>query len=143
MARTNATPNASPNFSGPPRMGVAVVSTANTNRDGTGTIATLLASVAAATDTTGGTRVDFVDIKATVTTTAGMIRLYVSTDTGTSWRMIREIPVSAITVGANTAAFETQIALGRDLPAGVANLLGASTHNAEAFHVVAFGGDYS
>ena len=142
MARSNTSPNSAPNFTGQPRMGSVTVSTANTNRDGTGTIATLLASVAAAGDTTGGTRVDFVDIKATVSTTAGMIRLYVSTDTGSTWRMIREIPVTAITVAASTAAFETQIALNRDLPAGTANLLGASTHNAEAFHVTAWGGDY-
>lgn len=142
MARSNTSPNASPNFTGAPRMGAVTISTANTNRDGTGTIATVLASVAAATDTTGGTRIDFVDIKATGTTTAGMVRLYVSTDTGTTWRLIREIPVSAITPGASTAAFETQIALGRDLPAGVANLLGASTHAAESFVVAAWGGDY-
>jgi hypothetical protein len=143
MPRSNTTPNASPNFSGPPRMGVASISAANTNRDGTGTIVTVLASVAGGADVSGGTRIDFVDIKATGTTTAGMIRLYVSTDTGASWKLIREIVVNAITPSASLAAFETQLELSRDLPAGTANLLGASTHNAEAFNVTAWGGDYT
>lgn len=124
-------------------MGVAVVSTANTARDGTGTIATLLASAAAAADVTGGTRIDFVDIKATATTTAGMIRLFVSTDTGASWRLIREIAVTAITVSASVAAFESLVSINRDLPAGAAFLLGASTHNAEVFHVTGWGSDYT
>lgn len=39
----------SPTFTSAPRIGVAAVSTANTNRDGTGTIATIITGVAAGT----------------------------------------------------------------------------------------------
>lgn len=48
-----------PSFTATPRIGVAAVSTANTNRDGTGTIATVL------TAATGGTKVFEIALQAT------------------------------------------------------------------------------
>lgn len=74
------------------------VTTANANKDGTtGAYATLVTGAA------NGTKVNQVDITALVTTTAGMIRFFVYD--GTNYRMIKEIPVTAITVSASVAGF--------------------------------------
>jgi hypothetical protein len=126
--------SSSPQFTTTPKVGIGALSVANTNRDGTGTIATIFSAGAS------GSRVDKAVIKATGTTTAGMVRLFVHN--GTSASLLTEIPVSAITVGANTPGFETVVDFlgGLVLPTGYS--LRASTHNAEAFNVTAFGGDF-
>ena len=54
------------------RNGAAQVSTANTNRDGTGTLALVLQAGAT------GARVDGIAVQATGTTTAGMLRFYLT-----------------------------------------------------------------
>ena len=119
-----------PAYAATPRsLDVAQVSAANTNRDGTGTIVTVCAGVAA------GTRVSSVTAKAAVTTTAGMVRLYLSTDTGTTWRLYREIPVSAITASASVATFYSRLDFEDLVLTGTSDLLGASTHNAEAINI--------
>jgi len=128
--------NTSPIFTLTPVIGMAAISTANTNRDGTGTIVTVLAGG------TDGTRIHRITIKAIVTTTAGMIRLYI--DNGTSIILWREILVTAITASGTVAAFEEEILLDGEealiLPATYE--LQASTNNAEAFNVIAEGGNY-
>jgi hypothetical protein len=93
--------NTSPIFALTPNLGSlagARISTANTNRDGTGTLGTVC------TGGTNGTRVSRVTVKGTVTTTAGMVRLFISD--GTNTRLWKEIPVAAITASASVAAFE-------------------------------------
>lgn len=57
-----------------PRSSVAQVSTANTNRDGTGTLSNIVMASAKAL---GGMRIDAINIQAVSTTTAGMVRLFV------------------------------------------------------------------
>lgn len=130
----------SPQFTGVPLYGAAVVSTANINRDGSGTLATILTMPAS------GGRIDRAVIKATGNTTAGMVRLFVHD--GTSARCITEILVPAVTASATVASFETVVdfstgpnsAFGLVLPAGCS--LRAATHMAEPFVVTAFGGAF-
>ena len=59
-----------PSYAATPRAAFAATSTANANRDGTGTLATLITGAAS------GTRVDDIKFQYTVTTTAGMIRIF-------------------------------------------------------------------
>lgn len=103
------------------------VATANTNRDGTGTVATILAGVAA------GRKIVRVVIKAIVNTTAGMIRFYIHD--GTNTRLIKEVAVNAITVGAAVPGFEYEYAPDDWFLVGTGYELRASTHNAETFNV--------
>lgn len=128
---------ASPIFTNTPRLAVGQVSAANTNRDGTGTIVTLLAGAAS------GTRINKITIKATVTTTAGMIRFYL--DDSTNIRLYREIAVTAITVSASVAGFEYEILFDDSdaliLPSTSWELQ-ASTHNAETFNITVEAADY-
>ncbi len=131
----------SPNFAATPKLGIAAVSTANTNRDGTGTLSTILTAGAS------GSRIDGIVIQATSTTTAGMVRLFLHD--GTTARLYDEVPVLAVTPGASTPAWSATLgnnaplSSGRYplmLPSGIS--LRASTHNAEAFSIHAIGGDF-
>ena len=127
------------NFASTPRVGVGQVTTANTNLDGTGTIATIFTAGAS------GSRIDAINLKAVATTTAGMIRLFVHD--GTNARLLTEVPVTALTPSGTLPAWEAQLntnsmsqVLPIILPAGYS--LRASTNNAETFNVIALGGDF-
>lgn len=128
--------NTTPIFTLTPHIGMVAIATANTNRDGTGTIGTVI------TGTTYGTRISRIQIKATVTTTAGTVRLFIHD--GAAYFLWREIIVTAITVGASTAAFEYTLELlgERALILPNAYSLRASTEKAENFNVTAEAGDY-
>jgi hypothetical protein len=128
--------NTAPIFTLTPQASCVGISTANTNRDGTGTIGTVLTAGAA------GTRIHRITIKATVTTTAGMVRLFIYT--GATYYLWMEVPVTAITPSATVAAFSYVLSLFGEsalvLPTGYS--LRASTEKAENFNVVAEGGDF-
>lgn len=125
-----------PNFSATPQAATAVISTANTNRDGTGTIATVLTAGAS------GSRIERVCVRATGTTTAGMVRLF--THDGTNARLLEEIPIAAQTPSGTAPAYGADLVFGDVrplfLPTGWS--LRASTNNAESFVVTAFGGSF-
>lgn len=124
-----------PSFVATPVIGLGTLSAANANRDGTGTIVTIL------TAGSSGTRIHKIVIKATVTTTAGMIRLFLHD--GTNYFLWKEISVSAITPSATVQAFESITQLfGEDaltIPSGYS--LRMSTEKAETFKVSAEGGN--
>lgn len=123
----------SPVFEAVPQISAVSIGTANTNRDGTGTVGTVITGVAA------GTEVRRIVIQAIGTTTAGMVRLF--TFDGTNYRALREVVVTAITVAAGTAAFRAEIALSDVILPNASWSIVASTHNGETFHVTAFGAD--
>lgn len=115
------------NYAATPRAAFGQVSVANTNRDGTGTIATIFSAGSS------GSRVDDITVTATGTTTAGMVRLFLHN--GSSACLWAEISVSAVTpsgtVQAFTASLSNQALI---LPNGWS--LRASTNNAETFNVI-------
>lgn len=117
-------------FTTTPGKAVFQVSAANTNRDGTGTIVTLIAGTAS------GRYVRKIRIKATGTTTAGMVAIYFFD--GTNIRLEREIAVTAITPSTSVTSFETEV-LFSDLDApiliGTSTNLQASTQKAETFNI--------
>lgn len=118
------------NYASIPRAAAAILSAANTSRDGTGTLVTVLAGG------TAGTRVDDIRISATGSTTDGMVRFYISLDNGVTNRLLFEVPVTAITPSGAIQAFQARLAdLAIVLP-DTSAMLRASTHNAETFHVV-------
>lgn len=130
--------NTTPIFGKATALAYVQVSTANTGRDGTGTAPQLIAGVA------DGTLVTKFRFKATVTTTAGMIRLFLSLDGGTTKRLWAELDVAAITVGANTKSDEEDYVPAEPLYlANTSAIVYASTHNAEAINVFADGFTYA
>lgn len=129
----------SPQFAATPRCAVAQVTTANTARDGTGTIATVL------TPGASGSRVDAIVLKAIGTTTAGMIRLFIHD--GTNARLVAEAVVTPVVPAANQPSWEATLNqntyaqfLPLVIPAG--SSLRASTEKTETFNVIAIGGDF-
>src|SRR4051812_11445995 len=110
---------AKPNFAVTPLLGETQITVANANRDGSGTITTLL--TVAGTGGSVGCRVDQIRAKAAVSTTAGMVRLYMRPNNGATWRLWHELPVTQTTVSAGAESWEEQI----DFPAGVPLPVGA------------------
>jgi hypothetical protein len=126
--------NTNPLFTLTPKISDAQISTANTNRNGTGTLGTVI------TGATNGTRINRVDIVATVTTSAGVIRLFI--DDGTNVRLFREILVTAITPSATVEVWRGEFVPTEPFILPSTYILKASTHNAETFNVIAHAGDY-
>jgi hypothetical protein len=124
-------------FTAQPIIDIAQVSTANTNRDGTGTIVTVATGPASSAGSGVGKRINRVIVHATGTTTAGVIRFFVSLDSGTTNRLILERLVPAITPSTSTVAFRSEIGelVGMILPGGGAAMIRASTNNAETFNI--------
>lgn len=121
----------SPVFAVTPIVGMAQVSAANTNRDGTtGTYVTLVTAGAS------GTRIAEIVTQGAVTTTAGMVRLFL-TD-GTTTRMFDEVSIAAATVSATVKGNRVSTTYNNlVIPSGWS--IKASTHNAEAINVWALG----
>ncbi len=117
--------------------GMATISTANSSLTGSGTLGTVL------TAASNGTLIKTVTIKAQVSTTEGMVRLFLSYFNGeiTTIKLLREVLVPAITKSASDAAFEVVIPLNYCLAAGWE--LKASTEKAEAFNVIAEGQNWA
>lgn len=119
------------------RRSSVAISTANTGRDGSGTIATVFTA-----DAVDGSMLDRIEITATGNTTAGVVRLFLHN--GSTYFLWKEILVGAITVSTTVAVFNRKIDC--SMPENACYLaagdsLRASTHNAEAFNVTAWGGD--
>jgi hypothetical protein len=123
-----------PNFTKTPRTERFVLSAANTNRDGTGTIVNGFDAAA-----TVGSRIERITVSAMATTTAGMIRFYIFDGTNTDLKL--EVPVSAVTASGTNPAFRYEVSnLGWILASGKS--LRGSTNNAETFKVIVEGGDF-
>ena len=111
--------------------GSGQLSVANTNRDGTGTLVDIF------TAGDNGSLIQRVEVIATGTTTAGVIRLFVYD--GTNNRLYDEILVTAITPSTTVEVFSANINPSPALPLKNTWKLKASTHNAETFNVLAIG----
>jgi hypothetical protein len=114
--------------------GVVQISSANSNLDGSGTV-----SGAIFVANTPGTLLRSVIIKATGTTTQGMVRLYVVG--GGNTFLIAEVEIPAMTPSATDPAFETYLELNYAMKSGYELI--ASTQNAETFNVIAEACDWS
>jgi len=123
---------ATPVFANTPVIGSAAISTANTNRDGTGTIGSVL------TGSANGTKINEIRIKATGTTTAGMVRLYIFN--GATNFLFLEQAIAAVTPSASVKTEEYTLTFD-SLVLPATYQLRASTHNAEGFNVLAIGAD--
>ena len=133
----------SANYAATPKNSGAQIATANTARDGTGTLGTVF------TAGTSGSRIDSISLQATGTTTAGMIRFFISIDAGTTKRLIGEFPVTAITAAATTPVWQAVSTsqnssfMQNGLVLQANAILYASTNNAETFNVTALNaGDF-
>lgn len=108
---------------------------ANTDRDGTGTLATILTAPAT------GSRIDAIVFNAPGTVTAGMIRLFLTI--GANTRLLDEIPVVATTPSASVPAWRVVYIPQVPLVLESAAVLKFSTEKNEIFNaVLSFAGDF-
>lgn len=134
------------------RQASVTISTANTNRDGTGTISIIWTAPAFVDATNpGGSRIERITIVGTGTVTAGMVRVFVSSDaaanTAANTFLYQEVPVTATTPSTTVQAFNASlqaVTYQNTFPImiGPGCTLRVSTANAESFVVTAMGGDY-
>lgn len=122
-----------PAFAVTPRIGVVNVATANANRDGTGTVATLI------TGATNGTRIAEIVVHAKVTTTAGMVRVFLHN--GTTFFLFDEVAIAAATVSASVKATRVRVTYDNLVLPSTSWSVRVSTHNAESMDVTALGAD--
>ena len=128
--------NTKPIFPKSPLIGVANLSTANTNRTVTG-VTGLTQLIPSSLE---GSRLDRVRIQATGNSSQGFIRLWWYSGTGNA-QLLREIPVTAATPSSTVGAFYVDVDFDSEtIPGGWE--LWVSTHNTENFNVAAFGGSY-
>ena len=108
-----------------------LTATANTNRDGT-----TGAYTAVATGTAAGKYIRRVVLCAAATTTAGVVRFFVSPDSGTTKRLVKEYLIPAITPSTTLEVYRAEIGelAGLVLPS-TTHILYCNTNNAETFNV--------
>lgn len=111
-------------------LGAVQISTANTNRDGTGTITTLV------TGGTNGTRVLIATVSAVTLVNDGMIRFFI-TPSGGSTYLWHEEPVWSVVPSASSPAFQIVVSFDTKLLfLGNGDTVGVSTEKAETFNVL-------
>lgn len=111
-------------------VGSVKISTANPNRDGTGTLGSVI------TGASNGTFIKTITIAAEASTTQGMVRLFI--DNGTKF-LFKEIAIPASTPTSTVPSFKVILSGRFYLASGVE--LKASTENAEVFAITADGLD--
>ncbi len=126
--------NTSPLFTLSPVVSVAQISTANTNRNGTGALSVVIVAG------TNGTLIEYIRVVAAGTVTNGVVRLYISG--GTSVFLWKEIIVTATTPSTTQEVFNAEFVPTKPLVLPAGHAIEASTHNAETFNVFAHAGDF-
>lgn len=123
-----------PAFAATPKLAFGQIGTANTNRDGTGTVVDIY------TAPSGGARLNRVLVTAPASSTAGIVRFFIYN--GTSSRLIAELSVSSATPSGTVKCFTSFVPelVGLLLPSGYK--LQAAPHNGETFNIHAELGEF-
>lgn len=116
----------------------AQVTTADTSRTAPTNAVEVTAGPNVSANAGVGKRINRVTVHAVGTTTAGMVRFFLSTDGGTNKRLICEKGVAAVTVSATLSAVRMEVPelSGLVLPGGTANKIYASTEKTETFNII-------
>lgn len=122
-----------PQFAATVRCSGVSIGTADTSRTAPTNVGTVF------TAGSSGSRIDEIDITAAGTSTANVVRLFIYT--GSTYYLLQEVLISAITPSASVASYTTALTFNSlVIPSGYS--IRATTNNAETYHVTAFGGDF-
>ena len=124
---------ASPVFAVTPRISAVTIATANTARDGSGAVGTVITGAAT------GTRIAEIVVKANGTTTAGNVRIFLHD--GTTFFFFDEIAISAATASGTVQTVRVLTTYANLILPSASWSIRASTNNAESMTVTAFGAD--
>jgi hypothetical protein len=125
----------SPSFVATGALAAVNVATANTATDGSGSITTLIQGG------TNGTRVLEIHAKCAATSAAGLINIFISLDSGSTWKLFDTITISAITVSATVGGYKNSALYDALVLAGSAVRIGVTTTITQSVNVIALGGD--
>jgi hypothetical protein len=126
---------ADPVFAVTPRVSSVNIATGNTARDGTGTLSTLI------TGSQSGTRIAEIVAQAKVTTTAGMVRIFLHDTPNTATHFFDEVSIAAATVSASVKGTRVSTLYTNLVLPNASWSVRVSTHNAESIDVTALGAD--
>lgn len=127
-------------YAATPKVGSALLTTADTSLTAPTTVGTVVTAGAS------GTRIDYIDIQGVATTAAGIINLFLFD--GTNYILWNQVPVIAVTSGTTAVAFQALLSSNSNanimpltLPTGWS--LRATTSTAQTgIRVTAYGGDF-
>ena len=125
----------SPSFIGTAAIGSVNVATANTAIDGSGTIPTLL------TGASTGTRVLEVVAQCAASSAAARVNLFLTVDSGTTWRLFDQIAIAAATPSATVSANRATVTYANLVLKDATQRIGCATSISQSTNVMAFGGD--
>ena len=124
-----------PQFINTPRIATAPFGTANTAIDGTGTITEVIAGA------TGGTRVLEIVVIAAASTATARVHLFITTNSGTTWRIFDSFNVNAATPSATVSPFRISRLYANLLLVDSTQRIGFTTTVTQNMNVIAFGGN--
>lgn len=116
----------------------AIISTANSNLNGTGTMGTVFT----ANGGLNGASIRSITIKSIGAVTPGMIRIFIYDGVSRTY-LLTELEVGAESQASTTEAFERTILFDDDLDIKAGHSIRVSTQNAETFHVYVEGTDWN
>ena len=132
--------NITPIFPLTPKVSWATLTTANTAKDGTGTVGTCY------TAGPNGARVDYLKVRALGTNVATVLRVFVNngSDNATAGNnsLVLEQTIAATTLSETAALADNLVTLDMSIPAGYKINVTNGTTVAAGLQVTAFGGDY-
>lgn len=132
--------NTNPIYSKEPNVSWGVIDTANTAKDGTGTVVTVF------TAGTEGSRVERLKVRAKGTNVATVLRVWINNGstnaTAGNNTLFTEATIAATTLSETAALVDNEIILNLALPAGYKINITIGTSVAAGLHVTAVGGNY-
>lgn len=138
---TDTVLNTKPIYSSAPIVSWGVVDTANTAKDGTGTVVTVFTA-----DATNGGRIERIKVRAKGTNVATALRVWInngsSNATPANNTLFVESTIAATTLSEVAALADTEIAMNLALPAGYKVNITIGTTVAAGLHVTGIGGKY-
>jgi len=127
-------------YASTPKVGAALLTTADTSLTAPTTVGTVVSAGAS------GTRIDYIEVMGVATTVASLINLFIYD--GTTYSLWQQIPVQAVTTGTTTPSFVANLASNANanvmpliLPTGY-SLRATTTVTQTGVKVLAYGGDF-
>lgn len=131
---------ATPIFPQTPKISWGNIATANTAKDGTGTVVTVFTAGA------NGSRLDTIKVRALGTNVATVLRIFINNGstnaTAGNNTLYHEVTIAATTLSEVAALADTEIALDLALPIGYKINITIGTTVAAGLQVAAVAGDY-
>lgn len=138
---TDTVLNTKPIYSSAPVIGWCVVDTANTAKDGTGTVGTCFTA-----DASNGGRIERIKVRGKGTNVATVLRVWINNGstngTAANNTLFTEVTIAATTLSEVAALADNEIAMNLALPAGYKVNVTIGTTVAAGLHVTGVGGKY-